>query len=127
MLENSVHTVICTRCGNQHRHRPSLASRLRKVSLPTERQAKVLKKIAAAQSTGSQDPLEAWQILKEQSGAVEPFPYDQSVSYQERQAIEHPTFGLGFVSKIINSTKIEVVFEHQIKILIMNRPKSGPE
>ena len=127
IMENRVHTVICTRCGNQHRHQPSLASRLRRASLPTERQAKVLKKIAAARATGSQGPLEAWQILKEQSGAVEPFAYNQSVSYEERQAIEHPTFGLGFVRKVIDSAKIEVVFEHQIKILVMNRPTSGQE
>jgi hypothetical protein len=126
-VETSVHTVICTRCGNQHRHRPSLAARVRKVPLPTERQAKVLKKIAAAQSTGIKGPLEAWQILKENAAEEESLPYDPSLSYLESQAIEHPTFGLGFVFKVLDPTKIEVVFEHQIKILVMNRPKSGQE
>ena len=127
MVETSVHTVICTRCGSQHRHRPSLAARVRKVPLPTERQAKVLRKIAAAQSAGTKGPLEAWQVLKENAAEAKPFPYDPSRSYLENQAIEHPTFGLGFVFRVLDPTKIEVVFEHQIKILVMNRPKSGQE
>jgi hypothetical protein len=96
----------------------------KKVPLPSERQARLLKKIDSVQASKGGKPLEAWRKLKEFAGEVQPVPYDQSVSYHENQAIEHPTFGLGFVRMVIDASKVEVVFEHEVKILAMNRPKS---
>ena len=127
MKEKKIHLVICTRCNSQHRYRPSLATITRKVPLPSERQAKVLKKVESARTFRPQVSLKEWQALKEVAGEVEPLPYDPGASYSEKQAVAHPTFGLGFVGKVIDTSKIEVVFEHQVKILVMNRPKPGQE
>jgi hypothetical protein len=55
---------------------------------------------------------------------MEPLPYDPTASYSEKQIVSHPTFGLGFVRKEIDKSKIEVVFEYEVKILAMNRPRS---
>lgn len=127
MVESKVHLVICTRCGGQHRYRPSLSSMRKKTPLPSERQARVLKKIAAAQAPEPQEPRKDWQKLTELSAEAQPLPYDQSESYRENQAVTHPSFGLGFVRRVINDAKIEVIFKHQVKILVMNRPKSRRE
>ncbi|NIR16666.1 MAG: hypothetical protein GWN86_23200 [Desulfobacterales bacterium] len=54
---------------------------------------------------------------------MEPLPYDPTASYSEKQIVAHPAFGLGFVRKVIDKSKIEVVFEYEVKILAMNRPK----
>lgn len=124
MLEGKIHKVICSRCNSQHRYRPSLAAMRKKVPLPSEHQARVLKKIASAQASHPKEILEEWRRLEEHAGEVEPLPYDLNASYEENQALTHPTFGLGFVRKVIDVSKMEVVFEHQIKILVMNRPKS---
>jgi len=97
----------------------------KKVPLPSERQARVLKKIASAQASQRQETLAEWLRLKELVGEVAPFPYDLSVAYEENQAVAHPIFGLGFVRKVIGASKMEVVFEHELKILAMNRPKSA--
>ena len=123
MVEGKVHLVICTRCSVQHRYRPSLAALGKKVPLPTERQAKVLKKLAAEGEPQPQKTLKEWQILKERIEEIEPLPYHTCASFRENHAILHPTFGLGIVRKVLNPSKIEVVFEHRVKILVMNRPK----
>ncbi|MFP3869720.1 MAG: hypothetical protein ACLFVT_02410 [Syntrophobacteria bacterium] len=119
MVEGKVHLVICTRCGGQHRYRPSPSARSKRVPLPSERQARLLKKIAAAE----QKPLQEWQNLRDLAGQPEPLAYDQSASYCEEQAIAHPVFGLGFVRRLIGAFKVEVVFQYEVKILAMNRPR----
>ena len=124
MIEGKVHLVICTRCNNQHRYRPSLMTMRKKVPLPSERQARVLKKVASAQAPPGQGITREWRRLKELAEEAEPVPYDLSASYMEKQAVIHPTFGLGFVREVIDTSKMEVVFEHEIKVLVMNRPKS---
>jgi len=124
IMEGKVHLVICTRCNSQHRYRPSLATMKRRVPLPSERQARVLKKVASAQASHLQTTLKEWQRLQELAEDKEPLSYDLSFSYQKYQPVAHPTFGLGFVRRIIDPSKIEVVFEREVKILVMNRPKS---
>ena len=123
MKEKKIHLVVCGRCNSQHRYRPSLATMTRKVALPSERQAKVLKKVESAMTSRPQLSLKEWQALKEVAGEMEPLPYDPTASYSERQIISHPTFGLGIVHRVIDRSKIEVVFEYEVKILVMNHPK----
>ncbi len=95
----------------------------RKVPLPSERQAKVLKKVESARTSHPQVPLKEWQALKEMAGEIKPLPYDPGGSYSEKQIVSHPTFGLGFVRKVIDGSKVEVVFEREVRILVMNRSK----
>ena len=124
MKEKKIHLVLCRRCNSQHRYRPSLATITRKVPLPSERQAKVLKKVESARTSRPQVSLKEWQALKEMAGEMEPLTYNPTASYSEKQIVSHPTFGLGFVRKVIDKSKIEVVFEYEVKVLVMNRPRS---
>ena len=123
MKDKKIHLVICRRCNSQHRYRPSLATITKKVPLPSERQAKVLKKVGSVRTSRPQVSLNEWQALKEIAGDKEPLPYDPTASYREKQTVSHRIFGLGFVRKVIDQSKIEVVFEHEVKILAMSRPK----
>ena len=124
MKEKKIHLVLCRRCNSQHRYRPSLAAITRKVPLPSERQARVLKKVESARTARPQVSLKEWQTLNEVASEMEPLPYDPTASYSEKQIVAHPTFGLGFVRKVIDKAKIEVVFEYEVKVLAMNRPGS---
>ena len=124
MKEKKIHLVLCRRCNSQHRYRPSLAAITRKVPLPSERQARVLKKVESARTSRPQVSLKEWQALKEMAGEMEPLTYNPTASYSEKQIVSHPTFGLGFVRKVIDKSKIEVVFEYEVKVLVMNRPRS---
>ena len=51
----------------------------------------------------------------------EPAVYTLSGSFEKNQAITHPTFGLGFVRKLMPGSKMEVLFENGAKILVYNR------
>ena len=124
MKEKKIHLVLCRRCNSQHRYRPSLTTITRKVPLPSEHQAKVLKKVESARTSRPQVSSKEWQALKEVAGEMEPLPYDPTASYSEKQIVSHPTFGLGFVRKVIDKLKMEVVFEYEVKVLAMNRPRS---
>lgn len=99
----------------------------KKTPLPSRRQARLIKKLEKTKTPQPQTPLDDWQTLREISAKVKPLAYDPGEKYRENQAITHPTFGLGFVSRVIDASKIEVVFERQVKILVMNRPRSGQE
>jgi hypothetical protein len=127
MVEKKIHLVICTRCNSQHRHRPSLAAMGKKTPLPSKRQARLIKKLEKTKTPQRQTPLRDWQELREISAEMKPLDYDPSEKYRENQAVVHPTFGLGFVREIVSASKIEVVFEREVKILVMNRRKSGQE
>ena len=87
----------------------------------------ILKKIEETKGPQAREPLRDWLNFKEIAGETRPLDYDPSQAYGENQALSHPTFGLGFVRKVIDSSKVEVVFEREVKILVMNRPKSGQE
>jgi len=44
--------------------------------------------------------------------------YSPKDTYQLDQVIEHPVFGLGFVSAIRDATKVEVTFRSDVKVLV---------
>lgn len=46
--------------------------------------------------------------------------YNMSDSYKEGDLIWHPVFGLGVVSNVITSRKMEVVYENSKKLMAMN-------
>ena len=123
VVEKKIHLVICTRCNSQHRYRPSLAAMRKKTPLPSKRQARLLKKLEESKTPQAQIPLGDWQKLREISAEMKPLDYDPSKEFRENQAVAHPTFGLGFVRRVVDAAKIEVVFEREVKILVMNRPK----
>lgn len=49
-------------------------------------------------------------------------PYSAKRTYEVDQVIDHPMFGLGFVSAVRDGAKIEVTFRSDVKILIHGRP-----
>ena len=47
--------------------------------------------------------------------------YSPRATYQIDQVIEHPTFGLGWVSGIRDATKMEVTFRAEVKVLVQGK------
>ncbi len=62
----------------------------------------------------------SWQSLKEEIGIDELHPYKMSENFRAKTAIEHPKFGIGFVTLSLPQ-KIEVVFENGSIALVHNR------
>ncbi|HTP26509.1 MAG TPA: hypothetical protein VMK12_12730 [Anaeromyxobacteraceae bacterium] len=48
--------------------------------------------------------------------------YSPKATYRVDQVIEHPIFGLGFVSAIRDATKVEVTFRTDVKVLVQGKP-----
>jgi hypothetical protein len=48
--------------------------------------------------------------------------YSPRHSYQLDEVIEHPTFGLGWVSAVRDASKIEVTFRGDVKVLVHGKP-----
>ena len=51
-------------------------------------------------------------------------PYDRTRTYRTGQAMMHPTFGLGEVTKVIDPCKIDVLFSDRIRRLVHSVPAS---
>lgn len=61
-----------------------------------------------------------WNELKTQIGVDRVQPYNMKVKFALANAIEHPKFGVGFVTAATNE-KIEVVFQEGGRALVHNR------
>lgn len=53
----------------------------------------------------------------------EPKKYSMSAAFEVGNAIDHPSFGLGFVQMVFDKTKMKVLFEDSIKILVHSQEK----
>ena len=100
--------VQCNTCHAVHRYRGELArtSAARRTSAAAPRAAR------ERPTTISFD-----EVLRSKNLAMAQ-PYSSKASYQLDQVIEHPTFGLGWVSAVRDATKVEVTFRGEVKVLI---------
>lgn len=62
-----------------------------------------------------------WNELKTQIGTDKVLPYNMKAKFALANAIEHPKFGIGFVTSATNE-KIEVCFQEGGRALVHNRP-----
>jgi hypothetical protein len=69
------------------------------------------------------DALKEWEEKNSSLDKAKVQPYDINQSYFKGQAINHATFGVGFVSEVVYPNKIQVKFQHFSKRLIMNVPQ----
>jgi hypothetical protein len=87
-------------------------------------------KVAKAKKTGTSKPRASkknepdsatvWNELKDQIGTDRIVPYNMKTKFGLANAIEHPKFGLGFVTAMTNE-RIEVMFVEGGRALVHNR------
>ncbi|HDP97558.1 MAG TPA: hypothetical protein ENN22_00030 [bacterium] len=104
--------VMCKVCMSHHKYKPS--------QQPTESAPIQTKKSAPAAPTKRRTRRDKWSRLLDNSDQESAIDYQISDSYEIATAINHKTFGLGVVKNIIDSRKIEVLFQDGEKILIQN-------
>lgn len=66
------------------------------------------------------DYAKQYESLKTQIGTNNVQPYGMKSQFQVAAALQHPTFGLGFVT-VSTADRIEVAFESGVRQLIHNR------
>ncbi len=120
MVDGMVKRVICLTCDSQHNYHQPPGTK-RPAESQVRRVSKDLKKTSAPAAGGAR-VFAQWLRSREALNAAEevPQPYSIKGIYEAGQAVAHPKFGLGFVQKIIPPSKMEVMFETEIKTLAMN-------
>ena len=85
--------------------------------------AQVRKKPSASRSKSAKPPDSAalFAELREKIGLDKLMPYNMRTKYTLATAIQHPKFGVGFVTSA-TPEKIEVAFEEGGRALVHNRP-----
>lgn len=102
--------VICLTCRKEHGfHRPHESAPLPKAAAKRSKVPATAKPHAAAAGkprTASRQ----WNELVEQQKDIAPKPYSIQGSFSTGDKLEHTRFGIGFVTRIIEPDKIEVLF-----------------
>lgn len=61
---------------------------------------------------------DVWKEEMDRAEALAAKPYTLDGLYEEGEKVDHRSFGLGMVKKLISPDKMEVLFEDELKIMI---------
>jgi hypothetical protein len=119
-LAHTVHAVVdgrpakveCNTCHGVHKFRLP----------PGARPVKTIgNRPAAARSMVEKKTTLSFDELLRKRDLASAARYSPKATYKVDQVIEHPTFGLGFVSAVRDAQKIEVTFRSDVKVLVQGR------
>lgn len=100
--------VMCKTCRSTHSYKNETLATVRKtISSPAKPRA----------TQTSEKLADIWQAhLNKLSKAA--IPYNIKNDFKIDDVIDHPSFGIGYISKYIANDKVEVIFRTEIKTLI---------
>jgi hypothetical protein len=100
----------CKTCDATHAFKDPAKANATKKSAPRKKKKKVDERPLA----------EIWaDAIK--SATVAAQAYSTKTNFNKGDLIDHPTFGQGFVERTFDGSKIEVIFEMEIKTLVHNK------
>ncbi len=82
---------------------------------------KPAKKRGRAKKVAAEPEVVPWEELMAGFDEAEVKDYSMKESFSKGEYIKHVKFGLGKVTGVIESSKVKVVFETGLKVLIQNR------
>ena len=101
--------VQCNTCKSQHGYKPNA---------PKEASGKTRSTEPGKPAKGRASRYETLLKGKNASSAK---PYTTSDEYEQGDVVAHPTFGVGAVVALRDATKIEVLFDSGLKVLVHRR------
>lgn len=121
----------CKKCGADRYHKVLAHTGDRKAKVecevchskktytqPKPKKARVSRpKKAKAKNQGPELP--SWETLQTSIGTGKVSNYRMTEAFQAQTAIQHPSFGVGFVTSV-TPNKIEVVFKESVRLLVHN-------
>ncbi len=128
-------SLMCKKCGVERfhvvlAHTNSTSAKVQCEVCKAKKTFKLEKvktaKPAAKKAFGAKKPAKKidaaaeWTKLKDQIGLEKLQPYNMRTKFSNSVAIEHPKFGIGFVSMVTNE-KIDVTFQEARISLVHNR------
>jgi hypothetical protein len=100
---------ICNVCGEQRGHVVALLNKRGLVSRVTCPQC------------GTRSAFKNGQTLASVASDAKCVPYDWTLTYRKGQTMQHPTFGVGEVTAVIEPQKIDVLFADRLRRLVHRR------
>jgi len=118
----TIHKVKCRTCGAEHKYRrlkPEISSGATSLKRTKVRQGA---SASPAQQSGREKPtLNEWiqkiEALKDEGNIL---LYSIHESFHPGEVIRHPTFGVGFVEKVLSDTRMDVLFRDSLRRMAMN-------
>jgi hypothetical protein len=107
--EDEVRQVQCATCGHVHAYKPIRPDPGDEdiTETPAGRR-RVPKKVS-------------WEEAMRQLGTQRPRTYGFREAFRQGEYIDHPKFGRGYVSEVLDESKIEAVFRDGPRVLVHNR------
>jgi hypothetical protein len=112
---NTISRVMCKSCLSSHKFKPVEETPTKKKNAST---AKKTPKVKKAPKTKEE---RKWARLMAKADDNNPTDYEMSGSYSELDVINHSSFGMGVVIKVIQENKVSVAFQDGVKTLIQNQ------
>ena len=123
-VDGVVNRVKCKTCGAEHKYRPTTgkAGKSEKGERTVVRKTASPKKTDTAKSKLSDGQAALQWDLKIRNRPPESPVREYSIRdiYKMNEVIHHPTFGVGFVEKILSDKSMSVLFNDSVKLLGMN-------
>ncbi len=104
--------VMCKACMASHRYRPATPENTKKLVKT--------KKVKKAKVDAKSREEKKWNRMLEQADREKAISYNMNRSYTENDVIEHMKFGVGVVVKIMDTSKITVIFQDGLKNMVQN-------
>jgi hypothetical protein len=119
-LKGVVSRVKCRTCGTEHKFRGRKPEVKRTGSVFKNRSQGASKR-SIAQKGGHSVDIARWQENRNRLGTgTEMKTYRISESYAKGDVIDHDTFGIGFVEKVISETRMDVLFSDGLRRMTMH-------
>jgi hypothetical protein len=115
MDNGRVTSVLCGSCKEEH----AFASSIKVKPAPKKRSQR------KAQPKNARLAIEEWKVVMERAQDLSATLYTMGGQYSEGEKLNHNTFGMGLIQKLIPPNKMEVLFESGSKMLIRGGSHSG--
>ena len=107
--EDEIRRVQCNPCGDVHSFRKPRG----------ETEDDVPEPVAARKRALLKKP--GWEDFFARRNPNDAKPYEFREHYRENIMVNHPKFGVGFVSEVVSDSKVEITFKDARRILVHNR------
>lgn len=118
-VEGAVSRVKCKTCGAEHKYRGTTPG-VKKTSVVSSPGVARPKKPMAAKVAVNNAPLQ-WDLKSRNMPPETPIKdYSIREIFQANSVINHPSFGVGFVEKVVSDKSISVLFHDAVRLMGMN-------
>jgi hypothetical protein len=119
---DTITRVMCKSCLSSHKYKPVEEAPPKKKSASTAKKTtSTAKKTPKAKKPPKTKEERKWARLMAKADENNQTDYEMSGSYSELDVINHSSFGVGVVVKVIQDNKVSVAFQDGVKTLIQNQ------